>query len=485
MSDKKVSRRKMLKIAGGAAAAVVIAGGAAYLATKPPVTENVTMSASQTATQSMLSTTGASQTMLPATLEGWQWGTEYGAVDDALSAIATAWNSPEALVAYTQFPDLTESEFALKVEQAAVGGKPPTLYYMVDTTILSQLAYDGYIAEPPSDVLDLVKGLMNPTYYDMLNLFSPTGDVTPYLAGVTVGVSCVALYYNTAMFKAAGLDPTKPPQTWDDLRTAAKALVQRDSTGKMTRAGYSVRKAGNPSGIAEKFIPYAIGNGAKILWKEGGTWYTDINQPPVAEAAQFLHDLIYVDHVDDPDFPSWGYDPFLNGTCAIAGPLGVGFITNTQSENPAMQAVTGVTNIPSPGGIKTAASFGDLQAIGVCSSAPADQQSDAWDFIRFFNTPANITAVSNDIWNWTPYQAALSSPPFSNQETWQALYSVMSNTGKPAIVNDFGPGILNFEASLGPNLARIFTGEISVQDGLNNTYQAWTNYMATSKFYSG
>ena len=37
-------------------------------------------------------------------------------------------------------------------------------------------------------------------------------------------VSEPILYYNAAMFQAAGLDPTKPPQTLDELRTMAEAL---------------------------------------------------------------------------------------------------------------------------------------------------------------------------------------------------------------------------------------------------------------------
>ncbi|MGO1075185.1 ABC transporter substrate-binding protein [Inquilinus sp. CA228] len=35
----------------------------------------------------------------------------------------------------------------------------------------------------------------------------------------------LALYYNADMFKAAGLDPEKPPQTWDKLHQAAKKLT--------------------------------------------------------------------------------------------------------------------------------------------------------------------------------------------------------------------------------------------------------------------
>ena len=44
----------------------------------------------------------------------------------------------------------------------------------------------------------------------------------------------VALHYNRALFEQAGLDPDNPPTTWDEVRTAAKAI--KDETGN---AGYA------------------------------------------------------------------------------------------------------------------------------------------------------------------------------------------------------------------------------------------------------
>lgn len=43
--------------------------------------------------------------------------------------------------------------------------------------------------------------------------------------GIPRGANTLALYYNADMFEAAGLDPDQPPQTWDELYEAAKALT--------------------------------------------------------------------------------------------------------------------------------------------------------------------------------------------------------------------------------------------------------------------
>ncbi|MBN9433343.1 MAG: sugar ABC transporter substrate-binding protein [Bosea sp.] len=63
-------------------------------------------------------------------------------------------------------------------------------------------------------------------------------DIFPgYLAAITYNdriwevpkaADTIALYYNPDMFKAAGLDPDKPPRSWQELHDYAKALTKPD-----------------------------------------------------------------------------------------------------------------------------------------------------------------------------------------------------------------------------------------------------------------
>ncbi len=54
----------------------------------------------------------------------------------------------------------------------------------------------------------------------------PLGSVTwdGKYYGVPKATNTIALYYNADMFRAAGLDPEDPPETWDELVQAARAL---------------------------------------------------------------------------------------------------------------------------------------------------------------------------------------------------------------------------------------------------------------------
>ena len=48
-----------------------------------------------------------------------------------------------------------------------------------------------------------------------------------------------ALHYNRTLFQQAGLDPDKPPTTWDEIRQDAKQIA--DKTGKAEYSGMSSR----------------------------------------------------------------------------------------------------------------------------------------------------------------------------------------------------------------------------------------------------
>jgi multiple sugar transport system substrate-binding protein len=60
-----------------------------------------------------------------------------------------------------------------------------------------------------------------------------------------------AIYYNTDMYKAAGLEA--PPKDMAEMTAYAEKLTQRDANGNPTISGWSMRLSGGGAGIAEKF----------------------------------------------------------------------------------------------------------------------------------------------------------------------------------------------------------------------------------------
>ncbi|MBI4428347.1 MAG: ABC transporter substrate-binding protein [Ignavibacteriales bacterium] len=61
------------------------------------------------------------------------------------------------------------------------------------------------------------------------------------LYSMPMEATCIGLLYNKELFRKSGLDPDKPPATWEELRQTAKKLtLDEDGDGKNEQAGFFV-----------------------------------------------------------------------------------------------------------------------------------------------------------------------------------------------------------------------------------------------------
>ena len=129
--------------------------------------------------------------------------------------------------------------------------------------------------------------------------------------GVPFQRSTPVMYYNKDAFSEAGLDPERPPVTWDDLISVAQKLTTREGE-RTTRWGIELPlEAFNWFYYA---LTYANGgetlstDGTKVLWDE----------PKNIEALQFWHDLVNKYKVT-PAYTPWNDGPqeFAAGKTAM------------------------------------------------------------------------------------------------------------------------------------------------------------------------
>jgi ABC-type glycerol-3-phosphate transport system substrate-binding protein len=98
-----------------------------------------------------------------------------------------------------------------------------------------------------------------------------------------------ALHYNRDLFEQAGLDPDNPPETWDEIREAAKAIT--DATGK---AGYAQMAINNTGGW--QLTSQTVARGGRTQTDNGdGTAESTIDNAATKAALQFLHDVKWED----------------------------------------------------------------------------------------------------------------------------------------------------------------------------------------------
>jgi ABC-type glycerol-3-phosphate transport system substrate-binding protein len=132
------------------------------------------------------------------------------------------------------------------------------------------------------------------------------------------GIDVYGLTWNKDHFKEAGLDPEKPPKTWDEFREYAKKLTKRDAQGNITRVGYAIRHVGHPHGVVHKHFWAIYGAGAQLIddpnTLRGGK--SMINTPGGKVALQLVLDMLDVDKSTSLNFP----DPraaFLKGIASM------------------------------------------------------------------------------------------------------------------------------------------------------------------------
>lgn len=93
-----------------------------------------------------------------------------------------------------------------------------------------------------------------------------------------------ALYYRRDFFREAGLNPDRPPKTWDELYECAQKLTN----AQVGRYGFALS---SPPGYQWSNFLYAAG-GESVQQDASGNWKAAINTPEAGKALEFFRRLV-------------------------------------------------------------------------------------------------------------------------------------------------------------------------------------------------
>src|SRR6187401_1274213 len=281
-----------------------------------------------------------------------------------------------------------------KALTAVKSGEPPVTSILLSTDMYTLINEDAIV---PFD--DLIK---TPEDQAWLKSFYPAFMENSQTGGKTWGIpfqrSTIVLYYNKEMFKEAGLDPNKPPETWTQMREYAQKLTKRDASGKVTQWGVQIPSSGFPYWL---FQGLAIENGAQLMNPAGTQTFYDT--PEVIGALQYWLDLINKYKVHPEGIVEWGTTPkdFFEKKVAMIWTT-TGNLTNVKSN---AKFDFGVAMLPAQKERGSPTGGGNFYIFA--KSTPAQREA-AMKFIKWVTTPeraaqwgidTGYVAVRADAWD--------------------------------------------------------------------------------------
>lgn len=162
-----------------------------------------------------------------------------------------------------------------KITTLAAAGTPVGLAYVGSRT-LKQFADSDLIV--PIPMSDAEKASYYPHIVDTVTFHDQAW-------GIPVAFSTKALYWNKALFEKAGLDPNKPPTTWEELYADAKTI--KDKTGV---AGYGL-PAKTMDNTMHQFLHYVYTNDGTVADADG---QITLDSPQNLQALEFIKKLVAV-----------------------------------------------------------------------------------------------------------------------------------------------------------------------------------------------
>lgn len=167
----------------------------------------------------------------------------------------------------------------------------------------------GVAAVAPEDLQNSWEEKLNGVTRDN---FKVEGKWAGYPVSTDLGMQ---LYYNVDHYAAAGLNPDSPPKSFEELRQYAAKLVKKDGE-KIVRNGLSLRYSGNPTGIADKALPYIHAFGGRLYAEDHSTADGYLNGEGTVAGILFMQDLVKKDRVSSLELGSPD-DTFAQGASSM------------------------------------------------------------------------------------------------------------------------------------------------------------------------
>ena len=356
------------------------------------------------------------------------------------TVVVTATPQPTALpekvtITYWHLPDVMDVDLAAK-QVAAFEAAYPNIHVEV-VPISTETAEEGILAAlaagVPPDVCQMnatevakyaqwgaTVALDQFADWNTLKARIPEGAIQTYYDHVYAmpwRTNPVMLFYNKDLFKAAGLDPEKPPATWSEFLTDAEALTRdSDGDGKIDKWAFvaypDIHKWYRPFFLWNPLY-YSASGGKDIIAEDSSM--AIVNSAEGLQTMEFLQ-TIYSKYAP-LDITSYT-DAFYQGQGAMLM-SGTYMVPRIRTAVPTMNFGMAPVPIPDGGPVNHAITHSDERDLVIFSLSK--QKEAAWEFVKFISSPEQAVTlmettgmymVLKDMTSYADVTAYLNQDPF-------------------------------------------------------------------------
>ncbi len=297
-----------------------------------------------------------------------------------------------------------------KTVRSIIAGAPPDLCTLANPPYLGALAanhallpLDGQFAASGLRQADQTPGALSQCRYDG-KLYA-----VPYL------LDCNALLYNKDVFRAAGLDPNRPPLTLEEMLADCRRITRRDAQGRLARIGMPAPDAATVLGLF----------GGGFLDKQTGRVIAD--NPRNVEAVTFYQRLMAAQggYEQDQAFAQGfandmgSYNPFFTGQI---GMMFSGQWNTYWAYHYSPDTHYGVAALPYPADHPDRAGTVWLGGNLLCIPVGAKHPKEAWAFLAWTQSVEAQRMFSLSLHGIPNIRAELHDPALRTGAPWRPAF---------------------------------------------------------------
>ncbi|MET7768929.1 ABC transporter substrate-binding protein [Nocardia sp. NPDC005366] len=330
------------------------------------------------------------------------------------------------------------------IQNQMVAGTPP------DVAQLGFSDLDFTVNQLQAKSLDALVGKteVQRNFDGAAHAFAPRARTLADWNGATYGVPFVfstpVLYFNASLFTEAGLDPAKPPSTWQEVAQAAAAI-----TAKTGKGGVYIDCL-TKTAKDWCFQSMVRSNGGRVISEDRRTLtYADDASVEVTRMAQ---DLVRTGGMPSLN-QKQGYEAFGRGevgmileTSAIQGQFVKGAQDKWDLRSAPMPSFGNKATVPTNSGA----------SLYILSNDPAKQRA-SWELIRFLTSEQAYVKISQGI-GYLPLRTGLLTDPNGLQE-WSRRNPLLT------------PNVAQL-ANMEPWISMPGTNYLQIRDGMMDAVEA-------------